>query len=169
MLLLFEENRVLKTLLIKRSGRMKHHSGEIALPGGRIENNETIIDAALRETYEETGISPEKINVLGELSNFYIEVSKFLIHPIVGWLNSKTELKTNPDEVEKVISFPVEKIKPPYTYIEIATQTGQLTVPCIYFEDEIIWGATAMILSEFYDLSATLFNHKKTMKHPAGM
>lgn len=152
LLLLFEEDGLLKVLLIKRPRHMKHHPGQIALPGGRIERNESAIETALRETYEEIGIDQQYIEILGELSEFYVEVSRFQIKPIVGWLKSIPTLRINPDEVEKIILFPVENFKPPYNKIKLDTLTGKLDVPCVEFDHEIIWGATAMILSEFYDL-----------------
>ncbi|WP_167619958.1 NUDIX hydrolase [Maribellus sediminis] len=152
LLLLFEEDSELKVLLIKRAVHMKHHAGQIALPGGRVEANETAIETALRETYEEIGVGEDKIEILGKLSGFYVEVSRFQIWPVVGWLESKPVFRINPDEVEKIIFFPIEKFKPPYDEIKIDTLTGTLDVPCVKFAKEIIWGATAMILSEFYDV-----------------
>ncbi len=152
LLLLFEEDHVLKVLLIKRPAHMKHHAGQIALPGGRIEANETVVDTALRETWEEIGVSSSDIEILGELSDFYVEVSRFQIHPIVGWLTCLSDLNLCHGEVEKTIHFPIAGLKPPYSSLELDTVTGKLEVPCILYEGEIIWGATAMILSEFYDL-----------------
>ncbi len=152
LLLLYIENDELTACLIKRSSHMKHHAGEIALPGGRIEKGETAVKTALRETYEEIGIQPDEIEILGSLSEFYVEVSRFQIQPFVGWLNKKPEFKINSNEVEKTILFPINKFKAPFSEIELETISGKLKVPCIKFDGEIIWGATAMILSEFVDI-----------------
>ena len=152
LLLLYEEGDELNVLLIKRPDHMKHHAGQIALPGGRIEAGESPEQTAIRETFEEIGVQVDQIEVLGRLSEFYVEVSRFQIHPVVGWLKSKPVIDMNPNEVEKVLCFPIRKFKPPYDSIELETITGRLDVPCIKYEKEIIWGATAMILSEFYDL-----------------
>ena len=152
LLLLFIENNELTACLIKRPSHMKHHAGQIALPGGRIEKGETAIDTALRETYEEIGIQSNQIEILGSLSEFYVEVSRFQIHPFVGWLQKKPEFKLNYDEVEKTILFPIKKFKAPFNEVELQTFSGKLNVPCIKFDNEIIWGATAMILSEFSDI-----------------
>jgi len=152
LLLLFIENCELIACLIKRPSHMKHHAGQVALPGGRIEIGETAVETALRETYEEIGIQPNKVEILGSLSEFYVEVSRFQIQPFVGWLNKKPEFKINPNEVEKTILFPIKKFKAPFNEIELETISGKLKVPCIKFEGEIIWGATAMILSEFADI-----------------
>ncbi|HYQ59113.1 MAG TPA: CoA pyrophosphatase [Draconibacterium sp.] len=151
LLLLFPDDG-LKVCLIKRPAFMKHHAGQIALPGGRIEPNESAEETALRETYEEIGITRDKITLIGKLSSFYVEVSRFLITPFVGWMDQKPEFTLCTNEVEKAIVFPIESFKPPHTATELKTLTGMLTVPCVKYDGEIIWGATAMILSEFYDL-----------------
>jgi 8-oxo-dGTP pyrophosphatase MutT (NUDIX family) len=152
LLLLFIENNDLNTILIKRPEHMKHHAGQIALPGGRIEKGETPLETALRETWEEIGISPDHIEILGSLSVLYVQVSGFQIHPFVGWLDKKPEFSINKNEVEKTISFPVKLLKNSFEEVELNTISGRLKVPCVQFEGEIIWGATAMILSEFCDI-----------------
>jgi mutator protein MutT len=152
LLLLFIENNDLNAILIKRPEHMKHHAGQIALPGGRIEKGETPVETALRETWEEIGISPDHIEILGSLSALYVQVSRFQIHPFVGWLDKKPEFSINKNEVEKTISFPIKLLKNSFEEVELNTISGQLKVPCVQFEGEIIWGATAMILSEFCDV-----------------
>lgn len=152
LLLLFQEKNELMVCLIKRPWHMKHHAGQIALPGGRLELGETALETAFRETFEEIGIPASQINILGSLSDFYVEVSRFQIHPFVGWLNTKPTFKLNKFEVEKTILFPIRKFKTPFNEVILETVSGKLNVPCIQFENEIIWGATAMILSEFSDV-----------------
>ena len=152
LLLLFPENKEIYTCLIKRPAHMKHHAGQIALPGGRIEDDESAIDTALRETEEEIGIHSQKIKILGQLSELYVEVSRFIIQPFVGWLAEKPQFVINSNEVEKIILFPLYKYMTARQYIDIKTITGRLQVPCIKYKQEIIWGATAMILSEFLEI-----------------
>ncbi len=152
LLLLFVENDELIACLTKRTTQMKHHPGQIALPGGRIEAGETALETALRETWEEIGVTPDQIEILGTLSDFYVEVSRFQIHPFVGWLRQKPKFIINSGEVEKAILFPLKNFKTHFEEVELETWTGKAKVPCIRFEDEIIWGATAMILSEFADV-----------------
>lgn len=152
LLLLYPENNELHVCLIKRPAHMKHHAGQIAMPGGRIEKGETALDTALRETWEEIGITSEQIEILGTLSELYVQVSRFQIHPFVGWINKKPKFVICEYEVEKTISFPLKTMKETFEDVELKTISGTLKVPCFQFEGEIIWGATAMILSEFYDL-----------------
>ncbi len=90
LLLLFPEEDNLKICLIKRPMHMKYHAGQIALPGGQVEKGETTLETALRETHEEIGIDTSNIEILGSLSELYVEVSRFIIHPFVGWLTAKT-------------------------------------------------------------------------------
>lgn len=151
LLLLFVENDELMSCLIKRTDQMTHHAGQVALPGGRIEAGETALETALRETWEEIGVAPDQIEILGTLSDFYVEVSRFQIHPFVGWLRQKPKFIINGGEVEKMLLFPLKNFKNNFEEVELETWTGKAKVPCIRFEDEIIWGATAMILSEFAD------------------
>ncbi len=152
LLLLFEENKELFICLIKRPAHMKHHAGQIALPGGRIEKGEGPVETALRETEEEIGVSPDDITILGVLSKLYVSVSNFLIHPVVGWIDKRPVVIANQDEVEKVVFFPLLHYKNSFEEEELETVTGKLKVPCIHYLNETIWGATAMILSEFYDI-----------------
>lgn len=152
LLLLFVENDELMACLTKRTTKMKHHPGQIALPGGRIEAGETALETALRETWEEIGITADQIEILGTLSDFYVEVSRFQIHPFVGWLSQKPNFIINGAEVEKTILFPMKNFNRHFEEAELETLAGRAKVPCIRFEGEIIWGATAMILSEFADV-----------------
>ena len=162
LLLLFTDNQETTACLIKRPAHMKHHAGQIALPGGRIEKGETAFETALRETWEEIGISPEQIQKLGSLSELYVEISGFLIHPFVGWLERKPKFIIDRNEVEKTILFPLQNFKNSFDKVVLESYTGKLEVPCIRFDGEIIWGATAMILSEFCDvIGHTNFIHKQ--------
>lgn len=151
LLLLFIEDDELFVCLIKRPATMKHHAGQVALPGGRHEPGETPLETALRETWEEIGITADKIEILGSLSELFVDVSGFLIHPFVGWLKEKPAFKTNPAEVEKTLLFPLFRFRDKLDETELETVSGKLNVPCFHFEGEIIWGATAMILAEFFD------------------
>lgn len=156
LLALYTENNDLYSCLIKRPKHMKHHAGQIALPGGRIEKGESAVETALRETFEEIGVAPENFEILGTLSELYVEVSQFMIHPIVGFLHKKPVFSINKSEVEKMVLFPLLKYRNKFDTVDMPTNIGTLEVPCIKFDGEIIWGATAMILTEFYDIMEAL-------------
>jgi 8-oxo-dGTP pyrophosphatase MutT (NUDIX family) len=164
MLLLFEESDDLYGCLIKRPMHMKHHPGQIGLPGGTVElTDNSLIDTALRETQEELGIEPRIVDVLGTLSELYIPVSKFNIYPIIGWTDQKPQFTLNNSEVDQLIFFPVlSHIRNGMTdEAEVETLNGPLKVPCFKFQGEIIWGATAMILSEFLDILRNLLSESE--------
>jgi 8-oxo-dGTP pyrophosphatase MutT (NUDIX family) len=152
LLLLFPDGGVLYTILIKRPMTMKHHAGQIAFPGGRIDAGESALEAAFRETEEEIGIEPDRIELLGSLSELVVDASGYLIHPFVGWLPDVPRFCLNRDEVERVILFPVLNAMERRGEVEMETFYGQLTVPCYRIDGDVVWGATSMILTEFLDL-----------------
>ena len=154
LLLLFPYEGQLYTCLTKRATCMKHHPGQISLPGGKIEDGEHPEVTALREAQEEVGVDPADVLLLGQLSELYVQVSRFKIYPFVGWVDHKPDFVINVAEAEKVILFPIQefyegrKLK----NFPVQTNSGLLNVPCFIFEGEVVWGATAMILVEFFDL-----------------
>lgn len=151
LLLIFPEENELYICLIKRPSNMTHHANQIAFPGGKIEAGESPLETAFRETKEEIGINPEKIEILGTLSDLFVDVSGFLIHPFVGWTNKRPDFIINQAEVQKIVLFPFFKFRNNLEEAELETFSGILKIPCFHFDGEIIWGATAMILSELLD------------------
>ena len=134
---------------------MKFHGGQIAFPGGRHEETDkNLIDTAIRESHEEIGIIPDKIKILGELTPLYVSVSNFYINPVVGWCNTEPEFTVNTHEVSELITLPLSILasKETVQMKNIETLSGMSSVPCYATNNLIIWGATAMILSEFLSL-----------------
>jgi len=155
LLLLFPSDAELFLCLIKRPSTMKDHAGQIGFPGGKCEQDDANpLQTALRESMEEIGIQPTHVEILGALSPLYISVSRFLIHPFVAWSHSKPRFNLCSGEVEKLLLFPflqlLKGLHPVATGVE--THSGRLMAPSLIHEGEIIWGATAMILSEFADV-----------------
>lgn len=134
---------------------MKIHAGQIGFPGGRQEpTDDGPRSAALRETTEEIGLPSENIRILGKLTPLYVSVSNFMIYPFVGWIDSRPRFPLNDREVDRLLFFPLlQHIEDPVSEIrEMDTFSGKLRVPGIPFQEEYIWGATAMILAEFLDI-----------------
>ncbi|MFZ5430029.1 MAG: NUDIX hydrolase [Bacteroidota bacterium] len=155
LLLICPDGDELYVCLIKRSATMKIHAGQIGFPGGRQEEGDTGPGAtALRETTEEIGLPSENIRILGKLTPLYVSVSNFMIYPYVGWTSGLPGFPLNHREVEKVLFFPLlaHLARPTVEFREMETVSGLLNVPGIPFQEEFIWGATAMILSEFMDI-----------------
>ncbi|WP_423126282.1 NUDIX hydrolase [Gaoshiqia sp. Z1-71] len=154
LILLFPVAGEIYTCFVKRSAGLKYHPGQVSLPGGQVEEGESAEMAALRETQEEIGVSARDIRVLGRLSELFVQVSSYTVYPFVGWLDEQPEFVLNRDEAEKLILFPVQRFleRREIGYMELETSTGLLEVPYYPCDGEIIWGATAMILTEFLDL-----------------
>jgi 8-oxo-dGTP pyrophosphatase MutT (NUDIX family) len=163
LVLLFLKNKELHFCLTRRNQNMKYHPGQISFPGGSREEYEmNIFETALRELEEETGVDKTKVKVIGKLSDLYISVSNFLIHPVVGFLDHEPEFRIAPIEVDEMIVVTLKSIfkKNNKTSTKIETLQGELNVPCYKINDLIIWGATAMIIEEFIELLRIYFHPK---------
>ncbi len=155
LVLLYPEGDQLYTCLTRRPTTMKHHPGQISFPGGKVEKDDLSAEmAALRESREEVGIDPSTIEVLGKLSDLYVEVSRFSIQPFLAWADRKPDFIVDYQEVEELILFPVSNFVADETILETELQTvsGLLSVKYYPFNNQIIWGATAMILAELIEL-----------------
>ncbi len=138
-------------LLIERSTYNGHHSGQIALPGGKAEASDKTLEAtALREFFEETGsnATPE---IIGKLTPIYIPVSKFVVQPFVGYLSQRPEFTINDQEVAQLIEWPFTNFMNPDIVKEttIEPMPGlKLKTPYFDVDNKILWGATAMMMNE---------------------
>lgn len=154
LLLLFPNKEdQLELLLTLRSSDIDH-GGQISLPGGRSEDDETSVETALREAHEEVGIDPNSVEILGLLSDLYVSHSNNLVKPIVGFLPERPELTLNPAEVEEAFTVELDSLA---TKKNLAVENWDLQkysyqVPYWDVHEVPLWGATAMILSEFLEL-----------------
>ncbi len=155
MLLLFpDEFSEINLFFTLRSDKLTTHKGQISFPGGASEPGETAIQTAFRETYEEIGVSEDKIEFIGYLSQLFVPPSNSLIQPIVCFCEEKPTLKLNPDEVSELFALPIETFfKSELLVREKWNIEGWLVdVPFWNVHLTPLWGATAMILQEFLDL-----------------
>ena len=139
-----DQNGNYSLIFEKRVERPMRHSGEISFPGGVLENDETPIETALRETQEEIGIDPREIEVLGYLKPTKTKSSGFLIIPVVGYIKNEPTIKVNPDEVEKVLVIPIVEL--------IKKKKKMILGPYYKIGETVIWGATARILTDFLEI-----------------
>lgn len=154
LILLFPNpDKELELILTLRSHDIDH-GGQISLPGGRSEENESPVETALREAQEEVGISPSAVNVLGLLSDLYVSHSNNLVTPIVGYLTEEPELILNPREVEEAFTVELKSLvnKKNLTVENWDLQKYSYEVPYWDVHEVPLWGATAMILNELLDL-----------------
>lgn len=162
---LFYRNEELHLCFTKRNRQLKHHPGQISFPGGKFEQaDKNTLTTALRETTEEIGIDAHTIELLGRLSDLYIPVSNYLITPYVGFVNKKTEPILNKSEVEKILSIPLSSLfgSEARTCKPVVIAGKQTEVPCYYIDNEIIWGATSMILAELEAILKQHYSHRAT-------
>ena len=155
LILLFPFQQHIMICLIRRPGTMKNHAGQIAFPGGKREKeDENLVQTALREAYEEIGVPVESVVIIGELSNVYVQISAFLIKPVLGWLNEKPEIKMDASEVDEVIFISLEDLADHGNRCErmMDTRTGSISAPGFEIDGLFIWGATAMMLAELIDI-----------------
>lgn len=128
------------------------HSGQISFPGGQFEEgDESLLKTALRETQEEIGVEITEEQIAGKLSDIYIPPSNFLVTPYVAIINEVPEMRKDSFEVEKLIEVSLEDIIHPGAIVRKnlnLEKYGNVHVPCFYVDHNIIWGATAMIMSE---------------------
>ena len=142
-----------RLILIERQDYDGKHSGQIGFPGGKIEPGDTDEQAAaLRETFEEIGISPNAVSIVGKLTNVYIPVSNFLVHPFVGYLDNEPVFSIDAREVKSVQTISVDELLNDdcrvTTSIIITKGTTLKEVPAFCIREKIIWGATALMLNE---------------------
>lgn len=161
LLLFYPKNNKPHFVLIKRTQHLQHHSGQICLPGGKMDNCDiNIQQTALREAEEEIGVKISDITVVGSLSPVYIEVSNFIVYPSVAFINNIPIFEPNVKEVEKIIEVGLYNIFTPQNKQTINKQfKGEsITVPIYNINHNIVWGATAKILKE---LEYVLRQHTK--------
>jgi 8-oxo-dGTP pyrophosphatase MutT (NUDIX family) len=159
LILLYEEDDHLKTCFIERTTYDGVHSGQIAFPGGKKEQDETLAEAALREAEEEVGVKTSDVMVLGQLTELYIPPSNFLVHPFVGAITYKPDFFPEPAEVAEVVEVNVDDLSDSrFRGEKKITLSNGTTVETPYFnlQGKTVWGATAMIISEFLEVLASL-------------
>jgi 8-oxo-dGTP pyrophosphatase MutT (NUDIX family) len=155
LILLFPCQNQIQLCLIRRPATMKNHAGQIAFPGGKREKNDAdLVQTALREAQEEIGVDRETIEIFGIMSSVYVQISDFLITPVLGWLNEKPKIVIDKSEVDEVILVSLEELTDHLNRCdrEMETKTGRIGVPGYEINGSFIWGATAMILAELIDL-----------------
>eukprot|EP00999_Lentomonas_sp_LEN2_P003105 NODE_956_length_1094_cov_84.633919_g912_i0.p1 GENE.NODE_956_length_1094_cov_84.633919_g912_i0~~NODE_956_length_1094_cov_84.633919_g912_i0.p1 ORF type:complete len:166 (+),score=12.64 NODE_956_length_1094_cov_84.633919_g912_i0:311-808(+) len=157
MLLLYENEGSIHTLLIQRPTYKGVHSAQMAFPGGGKEPQDIDLQhTALRETEEELGICRHEINIIGQMTKVYIPPSRYVVAPYVGYMENKPTFSPDPHEVAEVVQVPLNELFAPDTIKKTKVNVGRaripIKVPCFDVQQRIVWGATAMMLSEFCDI-----------------
>jgi 8-oxo-dGTP pyrophosphatase MutT (NUDIX family) len=148
-LLLFRRGGQWRVPVTLRPAALAHHGGQISLPGGMVEQNETSELAAIRELREELGVAGP-VSIIGHLANRYVYASDFLIRPWLAVSAREPEWRPNADEVERVVELPLERLLDPHAVGETIIERGPLVfrAPCYRVDEHCIWGVTCVILNE---------------------
>jgi 8-oxo-dGTP pyrophosphatase MutT (NUDIX family) len=156
LMLLYPKKNVTHLALIVRNSYPGIHASQIAFPGGKVEEYDTSLsDTALRETEEEIGVSSQKVNVVRAFSEVYIPPSNFLVSPFLGFSEEELTFDLSPDEVSDIIELPLCKFLDDDIVVEVNMSTSyasNISVPAFQINEHLVWGATAMMMSELKEI-----------------
>jgi 8-oxo-dGTP pyrophosphatase MutT (NUDIX family) len=161
LILLYENNGHIQFPLTKRAEYAGAHSGQVSLPGGKAEPGEDAVSTALRECEEEIGVGAKHIKVLGQLSNFYVIPSNFIVTPVIACIDHKPLFKPDPYEVVRILTGTIEEIAHEGAMKQkeiLAAGKYKMNAPHFEIEGEVVWGATAMMLNEFRMIIREILN-----------
>ena len=151
-----DEQGQVRFVLILRKTYKGVHSNQVGFPGGRVElEDKHLTDTALRETEEEVGIPRNDIVVLGEMTEIYIPPSNFHVFPFIGMINSTPKLIPQEEEVEAILEIDLDEFLHDSNLITEKLNTSyakNVEVPAFLLGGHVVWGATAMILSEMKEI-----------------
>lgn len=150
--------RELDILLLRRSDALRHHAGQIAFPGGRVEPADADAAAtALREAAEETGLEPSGVEVIGTLPDLHIPVSNNLVTPVIGWWRRPSDVAADESESVDVFRVPVAELLDPVRRVTSVLDRdghhhrGPAFVLSDRFGGRIVWGFTGIVLASLFD------------------
>jgi 8-oxo-dGTP pyrophosphatase MutT (NUDIX family) len=156
MMLFYPKNGRTHLVLIVRNSYEGVHSAQIAFPGGKNEIEDlTFENTALRETHEEIGIHPKSIQIIMPFTSIYIPPSNFMVYPFLGLSNEELVFAPDSKEVSKIIELPMSVFLDDNTVVNTTMTTSyakNIDIPAFKIEEHIVWGATAMMLSELKDV-----------------
>jgi 8-oxo-dGTP pyrophosphatase MutT (NUDIX family) len=147
-----EDPKIIFTL---RSSKLKHHGGQISFPGGRSDPDESIIQTAIRETFEETGILVEYSDILCLLSQLYVPPSNSFISPVVAYKPEISNYIPNDGEVDEIFFIKINDLLNQSNLKRIIQNIDGFDIETPYWDihpTTKLWGATSMILKEFLDI-----------------
>lgn len=153
LMLLVPEERLWMPLIRRQHVGGDRHSGQIAFPGGSFEEGENAVEAALRESREELGLDPGSIDVLGVLDPQWIPVSGYVVHPVIGAAERRTDLVCELAEVESAFWVEVDSVRrAPVLERKASRGDRNFTMRGWELPEGFLWGATAMMLAELFAL-----------------
>ena len=142
-------------ILTRRTEEVNYHKGQISFPGGvRQPEDKTLRSTALRESWEEIGLDPKDVEILGELDDIVTATTNYLVSPFVAAIPYPYRFRVNPREVEEIIEVPIAALLDPGNFREeLELRQGKLVPQYFYhYKHWVIWGATARILKQFLEV-----------------
>jgi len=162
MMLFYPKAGETNLVLIVRNSYDGVHSSQIAFPGGKYEKEDVDLEqTALRETYEEIGVYPNKIQVVKAFTQLYIPPSNFMVYPFLGICLEEIIFYPDSKEVADIIELPLTTFLSDSIVVEAEINTSyakSIEVPVFKIDDHIVWGATAMMLSELKIVLNSILN-----------
>ena len=155
MMLFYPKKGRTHLVLIVRNSYEGVHSDQIAFPGGKYETVDlTFEKTALRETYEEIGIHPDNIEIIMPFTNLYIQPSNFMVYPFLGICKEEIIFVLDRNEVVNIIELPLNDFLNDDLIVStsISTSYAEKDIPAFKIDEHIVWGATAMMLSELKEV-----------------
>ncbi len=152
---LFEKEGRTYVVFTRRTQIVEHHKGQICFPGGGCEAGETKLNTALRESFEEIGLRPEDVEVLGELDDTRTVTSNFIVSPFVAHIPYPYEFHPSSFEIDAMILLPLDELRNPVNWRTEVCELGDGTKGEVYFvevDGAAVWGATAKILKQLVEI-----------------
>ena len=156
MMLFYPKNGRTHLVLIVRNSYEGVHTAQIAFPGGKFEPKDRTYEiTALRETFEEIGVQPDSIEILRQFTHLYIPPSDFLVYPFLGICREEILFIPDSSEVAAIIELPLSIFLGEEVIVSVPISTSyanDIMVPAFKISEHIVWGATAMMLSELKEV-----------------
>lgn len=148
-----ESDTGLQVLLTKRAKHLKHHPAQISFPGGKVEpQDKNLIATALRESYEEIGLAPDSVSIIGQLPSYQV-ISGFQVTPIIAIVDASQSLQKNDNEVAEILQVPLAHFlqKSNHYYIRVLRGGSRHKIHFFPYKHHNIWGATAAMLKDLIE------------------
>ncbi len=162
LMLCYPKNGETHILLIVRNEYEGVHSAQIAFPGGKYEDDDIDFSVtALRETFEEVGVHPNKLEIIKSFTKVFIQPSNFVVYPFFGICRQEINFIPDPTEVAQIIELPITTLLDECIVVETEipiSTSSSIKLPVFKIDDHVVWGATAMMLSELKDVFKGILN-----------
>ncbi|MBE7519395.1 MAG: CoA pyrophosphatase [Thermoflexaceae bacterium] len=157
LVLCYEHQERVNVIFQKRTQRVETHKGQVSFPGGMADPGDSSLrHTALRETHEEIGVVPADVELLGQLDDI-LTLARFRVTPFVGWLQRYPyEWRFSHDEVDYLLEVGLDHLRQPETLVpdRRVINGREIILPSYQYRDDLIWGATARMLTNFLDIVA---------------